>query len=348
MGRRSSAVATASAWLAIAVPARIAVSPAGAHAATTDERPCIVAFISPVNVGAAPRLRAERAVAGFELRLAEDGPWPPARDRMEQVARRESAIAALALIPDEGHTATEIWVVDRVTGKTVVRVFGAPSPGHGDEAELLAVSAVETLRATLMEINFARQPQGEMAAPPAVRALVAPGNGRFAARLAPAVGFSPGGLGAALQLALGATMALGPRLRLGLEGLLPLTGANVGGREGTAEVRLWLGGPFVEVSLTKPAGRADVRLAAGAWAALLSMRGSALPPYTGTTVDVTSVAPHVDLMLGWLFARWLTVATRFSAAIAAPGVTVRFPGRDAATWGRPFGLAALVVEARFD
>lgn len=348
--RRRSRVASASVWLAGAIALGLAIPPCGAGAATVDERPAIVAFISPADAGAVVvRLRAELAVAGFDLRLAEGGAWPPSRDRMEQVARREAAVAALALVPDDGHAATEIWVVDRVTGKTVVRVFGAPPPGHGDEADLLAVSAVETLRATLMEINVVpRQAQGEIAPPPAVRALVAPDSGRFAARLAPAVVFSRGGVGAVWQLALGATMALAPRVRVGLEGLLPLTGANVSGPEGTAEVRLWLAGPFVETSLVAPGRGVDIRLAVGAWAALVHMRGNASAPYTGTTAEVASVAPHVDVVVGWSVARRLAVGARFAAAIAAPGVTVRFPGRDAATWGRPLGVATAVVEARFD
>lgn len=314
---------------------------------TAEARPSILAFVPAESFGALARLRAELGMAGLDLRLAQLEPWPPSRVRMEAVARQEGAVAALALIPEEGSGATQVWVVDRVTGKTVLRLFRAP-PGHEDEADLLAISAVETLRATLMEITLARRVEGELPPPPAVRALVAPERGRFAASVALAGSFSQGGLGPTLHLALSGTVALRRRLRLGVEGFLPLSGANATGPEGEADVRAWLAGPLIEASLTDPNGRADVRLGAGAWATLVRMRGEASEPYAGTTADVPTLLPHLDLMLGWRFARRLTVSARFSAAVAAPEVVVRFPGREAASWGRPLGLAALVIETRLD
>jgi hypothetical protein len=330
-----------------------------------EARPRILVFVSPTGGGEMlPRLRAELAVAGFDLRLPAAGAagWPPTRDQMEQLARRDAAVAALAFIPtpppppapptpptpsNQGGSAIEIWVVDRVTGKTVVRAFSTASPGHGDEAELLAVSAVETLRATLMEINLAEPSRGEIPPPSAVRALVGAKPQRFAARLGPAIGYGRG-LGEAWQLAIGVTAALGPRLRLGVDAAMPLTAAGVSGPEGQADVRLWLAGPFVELSLGDPASRAAVSLGVGAWAAALQMRGSAAAPYAGVEANVFTLASHVDLLLRWRLGRRLGLGALFSVALAVPEATVQFAGRDAARWGRPFGLAALVVEARLD
>jgi hypothetical protein len=135
---------------------------------------------------------------------------------------------------------------------------------------------------------------------------------------------------------------------VGVEGLLPLSGANATGPEGAADVRVWLAGPLLETSLTEPNARVNLRLAAGAWAAVVRMRGQASDPYAGTTAGVTTLLPHVDLTLGWRFRPRLSVLARVSAAVAAPEVVVRFPGGDAASWGRPMGLAVLAVETRLD
>jgi hypothetical protein len=236
-----------------------------------------------------------------------------------------------------------------VTGKTVVRVFTAAAAAHGDEAELLAVSAVETLRATLMEINLAQPAKGEVAPPPAVRALVAPQSRRFAARLGAGVGYDrQGNLESSWQLAIALTAALGPRLRIGLDGLVPLTSAGVRGPEGQADVRLWLAGPFLEVALTGPASPADISAGVGVWGAMLRMQGTAAAPYQGVPASVTTLAPHADIGARFRLGRRLAIGGFVSAAIAAPEVIVRFSGREAARWGRPFGLAGLVIEARLD
>jgi hypothetical protein len=358
-------------WLVVVGAAATLAFPAGAQPAPStttainEARPHILVFVSPSGGGEMlPRLRAELAVAGFDLRLpaAGDAVWPPSRDQMEQLARRDGAVAALAFIstlstsptlstpptpPRLGGSAVEIWVVDRVTGKTVVRVFSAAPPGHGDEAELLAVSAVETLRATLMEINLAGPVRGEVAPTPAVRALVGAETQRLAARLGPAIGYGRG-LGGAWQLAIGVTAALSPRLRLGVDTVLPLSAAGVSGPEGQADVRLWLAGPFIELSIGDRASRVALSLGAGAWAAALRMRGSAAAPYAGVDADVITVASHLDLLLRWRLGRRLGLGALFSIALAAPEAVVQFGGRNVAYWGRPFGLGALVVEARLD
>jgi hypothetical protein len=338
----------------LAVGAAAALGPAGevAGAGTeptaTDSRPHILAFVRPANGGALLRLRAELALAGFDLLLTEETAWPPSRDEMERLARERSAVAALALIPREDGAATEIWVVDRVTGKTVVRVFTAARPGHGDEPELLAVSVVETLRATMMEINLARPAGGEVAPPPEVRALVAPEPRRFAVRIGSGIGYNREGSHTAWQLGLAVTVALSPRLRFGIDGALPLTSAGVTGPEGQADVRLWLAGPFLEVSLTDPTARVDLTVGAGVWAALLRMRGNAAAPYMGVDADVTTVMPHADIGLRWRVGRRVGIGGVLAIAVATPEAVVRFSGRDAARWGRPLGLAMAVIEARLD
>jgi hypothetical protein len=264
------------------------------------------------------------------------------------MARREGAIAGLALIASAN--TIEIWIVDRVTGKTVVRELSS-KPGElseQDQVDLVAICTLETLRATLMEVTVTRHSRGEVAPPPAVRALLGAEPSRFSLRVASAVGYGSGSLGPALELGLAGTAALLPRLRLGLDAFMPLTTPAFTGPEGRAELGLALGGAFVEASLTDPAARADVLVGGGAWLGLLTLRGGAQPPYVGSSLRIVTLMPHLDLGARARIGRSIAFLARVSGALATPKANVRFAGRDVAAWGRPFVLGAMMLEVGLD
>lgn len=315
--------------------------------ARADDRPRVAALVSSLRPAALARLRAELTAAGFELQVAQPPRWPPSRDEIVEIARREGAVAALAVIPRG--TEVEIWLVDRVTGKTVVRELVSDRGAPSDDADLVAICAVEMLRATLMEIALPHPSRGEIAPSPAVRALVRPDRSRFAVRIASAVGFGgPGALGPVEQIGLCLIGAVRPRLRLGLDGFIPLIDATVTGPEGRAEVGLWLLGAFVEGSLTDPSARVDVIVGGGAWFSVLSMTGGAVAPYVARSVQVKTLATHLDLGARARLARRVALVVRLSGAVATPEAAVRFAGRNVASWGRPFALGALLLEVGLD
>lgn len=97
----------------------------------------------PVGV----RLRAELVSLGFEVELALAPEVEPSRASLEQAAREAGAVAALRV--RASRAGVEVWVMDRVTSKTVLRevVFTG-----GDDEGLVAVRAVELLRASLLEV----------------------------------------------------------------------------------------------------------------------------------------------------------------------------------------------------
>lgn len=97
----------------------------------------------PVGV----RLRAELVSLGFEVELAPAPEVEPSRASLEQAAREAGAVAALRV--RASRAGVEVWVMDRVTSKTVLRevVFTG-----GDDEGLVAVRAVELLRASLLEV----------------------------------------------------------------------------------------------------------------------------------------------------------------------------------------------------
>lgn len=313
-----------------------------------EQPPRIAALVLPTNAAMTTRIRAELAAAGFELRLSEPRSWPPSRAEIAELARKEQAIAGLALISNEN--TIEIWIVDRVTGKIVVRVL-ASKPGERseqDQVDLVAICTVETLRATLMEITVPRHTRGEVAPPSAVRALLSAAPSRFSLRVAGAVGYGSNALGAATELGLAGTAALLPRLRLGLDAFVPLTTPALSGPEGRAELALSLAGAFLEASLTDPVARADVMIGGGTWLGLLTLRGGAQPPYVGSSVQIVTLVPHLDVGGRARLSRRIAFLARFSGALATPKAKVRFAGRDVATWGQPFVLGAVMLEVGLD
>jgi hypothetical protein len=316
--------------------------------ARAEQPPRIAALVPSANAAITTRISAELAAAGFQLLLAEPQSWPPSRQEIAEIARREGAIAGLALISNEN--TIEIWIVDRITGKTVVRALPS-KPGaqnQQDQMDLVAICTLETLRATLMEISVPRHTRGELAPPSAVRALVRAGPSRFSLRVAGAVGYGSHEQAAALELGLAGTVAVHPRLRLGLDAFVPLTAPALTGPEGQAELALSLAGAFVEASLTDPSAPADVMLGGGAWLGLLTLRGAAEPPYAESSLQIVTLMPHLDLGARARLSRGIAVLARGSGALAIPKANVRFAGRDVASWGLPFVLGAVMFEVGLD
>ncbi len=116
--------------------------------------------------GLEPRLRAELESAGFEVVIVRVE-QPASRDQLEATARRTESFAAIALIRPAGGEAVDVWVIDRVTGKTVLRRIEAPT-ASAETGSILAVRAVELLRASLIELHLRTTPSGEIEPEPEV------------------------------------------------------------------------------------------------------------------------------------------------------------------------------------
>jgi hypothetical protein len=97
------------------------------------------------------RLQAELNVEGFDAQVTEVDLGPDVRASLEKVAPTMSATAVVAVVAGGEPASAELWVVDRVTGKTVVRRVHA-DPKAARIAEVLSVRAVELLRASFLEL----------------------------------------------------------------------------------------------------------------------------------------------------------------------------------------------------
>lgn len=122
--------------------------------AATAEEPDTVVLIrpgpgaSPALLGAFNRLQGELRLHGFSMRVVES-PEATSPEELERHADRRGAAAAVAFLVQDDTARVDIWISDRVTGKTTKRTI-APGPSQ-DGATLLAVRALELLRASLRE-----------------------------------------------------------------------------------------------------------------------------------------------------------------------------------------------------
>ena len=76
----------------------------------------------------------------------------------------------MAVVASADPGSAELWVIDRVTGKTVVRRVNAAAGDPARAAEILAVRAVELLRASFLELAIT--PDAEAAPRPATAPAV--------------------------------------------------------------------------------------------------------------------------------------------------------------------------------
>ncbi|HXU63469.1 MAG TPA: hypothetical protein VN962_17345 [Polyangia bacterium] len=129
---------------------------------------------APASVSEAlVRLRGELVAAGFEADVIDLPLGADVRASLErqspQTGTGRSATALVAVVASGEPGTVELWVIDRVTGKTVIRRVNAPGVDPARVAEILAVRAVELLRASFLELAIT--PAADTAPVPAAPAV---------------------------------------------------------------------------------------------------------------------------------------------------------------------------------
>jgi hypothetical protein len=320
----------------------------------------------------AARLAAELSAVGLETVMVHDGAGPAApggpagpaggaeapgkapgagaREALEAAARREGAIAAVRVVPSRG--GVEVWIVDRVTGKTVLREV-LPAGGAQQQQEMVALRAVELLRASLLEVRDRSHPaRGDVAAPAALSALLppaAPPSNTPAEPVAlrvsvgPGLAMSPGGVGTSGHLFLGLSYLPGGRLSFEALSLLPAVPSTVTAPEGTATVSKGLAGGGFSLALPLGAGL-EASGGGGLVAAWLRMDGAATAPYASRSDSVYTLLPYVRAGLSLALGQRTRLASGALLGVATPRPVVSFAGRDVASWGRPALGTWLAIE----
>jgi hypothetical protein len=345
----SAVAATAVAAPAPALPRVLLVRPAAAPPAVSE---------------ALVRLRGELVAAGFDADVIELPLGADVRASLERLAPptpsggSASALVAVVASPDPG--TAELWVIDRVTGKTVVRRVSAPAADPARAAEVLAVRAVELLRASFLELAIA-PPAAEPAAahPAAPEAPVAPAVERWATAPLEERDWTwaieaGGGTAAAVGGPWNAFLAvarversLGRRfcVRLAFAGLG--TSGSVDASNGSADVSQTV--LLAEVLVRFRRGhRLEPLISIGAGALRAAVDAHEVPPYQA--VGGARWGAAGDLGVGLrvpLHRRRFEIGAEVHALLAQPYPTVQYFGQEIASVGRPTLLATLTLLGGF-
>jgi hypothetical protein len=305
---------------------------------------------SAVVSEAITRIRGELMADGFEVSIVDA---PPGADPASVLARAEgqtSAAATLGLFLYPDASAAELWVVDRLTNKTVVRRVAIDRASSRSAPEVLARRSVELLRASLLEILVDAQRRPLSPSPRAqasrwaAQALEPPRSSWGVEAGAQVLG-GFGGVGLAVMPVARGRVVVSDRfaVRLTVSGLG--TRPHVQAAEGTAAVSQALGlvewiGEFAPRSWLRPA------VSVGAGAYHISAEGSAAWPYEAFDPGRWAFAADVGIGLALSLGSSFAVCLEGHATLVTPRPVIRFVGVETADIKSPLLGGALTLVGR--
>lgn len=313
--------------------------PRTAHASAlvlASEPSDLVAVVGDADSELTRRIAAELELIGFHSRIVAPPPDPDPR-RLESLSRGLHAAAAIYI--DTGQAQLELWVVDRMTGKTLLRRISLE-----EEPRVVAVHAVELLRAGLLELDRNPEPvAAEVSPPPQVRTLLRPESPRFGLSLAAAIAWAPGGLSPAGQLHAAFRFMPHPRIGLFAGAVAPMVASRIRADEGEAEVRAgwFIVGP--RLGFGRPRGTVHGDLALGLGPAFFGMTGAPgpTPGYESRRDLVVTAVAELSAALEINLTARLRFRLGASAGICMPVPRVNFGNRRVTQWCLPYAAGSL-------
>ncbi len=335
--------------------AALLASASSASIARADDAPVAAASTIAVICAAGDRfglrLVAELESLGFRAVVLDPSAEPASRASLEASARQAGAIAAIRAVPSE--RGVEVWIADRVTGKTVLRDL-ANDRGTPDLDDALALRVVELLRASLLEIALPTPSRGEVPATPEIvekmsvsLPIVAerpPPPPTWRLSLAPGLLLSPGGFGASASLALGLDWTPGDHVGVFALAAIPLTGAHIERAQGSADLTILLAGGGMRFLPVSPKSAWIPSIDLGLAAVSLRSAGTANPGFGASSPSAVTAAPFARLGLAFAPTARLRLRADVLAGLAAPGIAVEFAQHAVATWGAPLVLSTVGVD----
>jgi hypothetical protein len=347
----------AAAWMV----ALAAVAPEGPAAAQGIASPTVVVLRPPSTEGVAAeataRVQGELGAAGFHVVVLPVA-GRATRTDLETAGGDIAPVGAFAIFvhPEGAVQVAEIWVSDRMRSRTIVESAHLTDADRGRASEVLAVRAVELLRASLAELWLQPPPAPTVpAAPPAPET-----RSTASIERAPAVAARPAfGAGLGLGAGVGAMAGVaaheagpillpslyvvygndsGGSLQLALRGLGPAV--TLSAAAGTAKVEEQLASLDV-VKTWWPRWRIVPFVGAGAGLQHVRVTGSGVAPYEGSTADDFSFVTSAGVGAAFPVYSGLSLVAQSRAVVAWPPTAVRIGGVDAGHFGEP----SLLVDA---
>lgn len=295
------------------------------------------------------RLHGELSTLGLHVVEVRLGPNEGASS-LDDAARRANAFAAVRVVP--AGNGIEVWVADRVTGKTLLREIVV---GPGDAADdVAAIQAVELLRASLAELGLSPKQHGDVPPSPAVERIapVTPDTRRnehhLSIQVGPAMVVSPGGFGVAGNGFIGVRFRANRTLGVDAWTLLPILSARTEQPEGSATLSPFLGGLDAALWFIEPGKHWQLSMAGGIGVVRLGIEGQAAPPRAGKSDPLVLALPFARISLSGALSARLALGLEGFVGVAMPEPVVRFDGRPVADWGRPMTAFALSFNAAVD
>lgn len=280
----------------------------------------------PVLLDAFNRLQAELRLHDFEPRAVDGSLGTTPHARLAEIANDAQALASIAFVSEGEGTSVEVWLVDRVSGKTSMRRVQVGRTG--DAASVLAIRAVDLLRVSLQEFAADERPPPKDLVdarpeppPPVVRAFVPKPQPNWALFAEFFALFDGAEFGMSYGPALALRRALGP-VELGVELAVPLVGAEFEGERAKASIRQGLGW----LELRWPARVSEhfaLALGVGAGAHWLYAQGQAEPPLVSLSESRWSAAFAGLAQARWDFSRSASWTLSLQAVYLAPGAGVQ-------------------------
>jgi len=295
----------------------------------------------PTITAAFNRIYGELMASGFTVVVHDETEGTSAK-ALAEAAKQEGAFASVTVVRSNGATTADVWITDRVTGKTTIRTI---STTKRDAPELLAVRATDLLKVSLREFGEERPPADIASADPrqtlpvAVRAWAAEPESpwRLHAGVAAFGSFSQIKPGLGPTLGIGNSVHRRSELVLALHG--PLLTPNWEAPEGRVSMRQELA--TLTMSWAAYASRAlDFEVTAAFGGYHLSVTGQPDPPLVSRSDQVWALT----------FSPGVALAVRLSPSAefrfsAAPTFLLPRPEVRIGETREPLGQPALLATA---
>jgi hypothetical protein len=305
---------------------------------------------------AAVRLRGELVAEGFRVRVVETAAGADVRGALAEAAAGPDVDAVVALLAEGPDDAIELRVIDRVTGKTLIRSVPV-EPESDRSAEVLSIRALELLRASFLEIALGTSrvppvPELPPPPPPGVARMARVAQEREVSRTwAVEVG------GCLLRSFEGVPLSLAPLVRveraLGERLVTRLTMAGLGTHarvEGVAgsgnSASVAQDFALVELGIKLRPGR-SLRpfFSLGAGALHVTSEGQTASPYRGDRVTRWALTADAGVGARLALGGRFEVALEAHVQVAEPYPTIRFEKEPVARSGRPTMMGSLTLLA---